>query len=797
MERKVVRKKSKSAVVSPKKKKTVKSERASAAVKKETATIVFGLLGIIFIMGMWSEFFGAFGDFLKSVFCGLFGNVAYFLPVILISETVLFILSAKENMTGKKVLVALIPVLFSMFGHYLYRLGDPILPENGIIGYFGLAKAGESGGVIGGMLTDLLYLVTFKGSGVIIAALILILFVALFEISVTDLIRKAVLKIRHSLSGLKKGIQQDIEDDRKNVKKPAKPVESPDDDEEFIDHELEEYNWNSDDVVINDVLAENKNEPFDEEEPEKVKSVKIDFPREEEIADVPAEETEIPKNDEPFEITPIEIEEPPIIKEYIPPKPELLYEGPKVHSGGKLDDLKENAAKLVEIFRSFGIETKVTNITRGSSVTRYEVVPAAGIKVNKITALDQDIALRLPANNVRIEVLPGYVGVEVSNDSVSAVYLRSIIDSPEFRNATSKLSVAVGRDINGSTVVMDIAKTPHLLIAGATGSGKSVCINTMITSILYKASPEDVKLILVDPKVVELSSYADLPHLLIPIVTDPRKAAGALCWAVQEMEERYKKFAEAGVRQLEPYNKKITAEDPEKRPLPQIVIIIDELADLMMVAPGEVQDYICRLAQKARAACIHLVLATQRPSVDVITGLIKANIPSRIAFAVSSSIDSRTILDGGGAEKLMGKGDMLMMLSGASKLSRVQGAFVSDTDIENVVNFVKGQASAEYNEEVSKTIENSGAAPSAAQSDEGADTDELFEDAAEIAFELGQISASMLQRRLKVGYARAGRLLDILDKKKVISSYDGSNKPRQLIMSRQEFNELLENEGVQ
>ena len=785
MERKVVRKKTKSTVVSPKKNKSAKSERASTAVKKETATIVFGLLGIIFIMGMWSEFFGAFGDFLKSVFCGLFGNVAYILPVILIAETVLFILSGKENMTSKKVLTGLIPVLFSMFGHYLYRLGDPILPENGVIGYFNLAKAGESGGIIGGCLTDILYAVTSKGSGVIIVAFILILTVALFEISVTGLIRKAVSGIRHSISGLKDSIQQDIEDDRHSAHGKSEKEKKLDSVKiDFPEHELEEYNWGSDEVVINDVLSEKEAEKVqaEEEKPEKPEPV------------APAE---TPAKDEPFEIAPIEIEEPPIIKEYIPPKPELLYEGPKVHSGGKIDELKDNAAKLVEIFRSFGIETRVTNITRGSSVTRYEVVPAAGIKVNKITALDQDIALRLPANNVRIEVLPGYVGVEVSNDSVSSVYLRSIIDSPEFRNASSKLSVAVGRDINGSTVIMDIAKTPHLLIAGATGSGKSVCINTMITSILYKASPEEVKLILVDPKVVELSSYADIPHLLIPIVTDPRKAAGALCWAVQEMEERYKKFAEAGVRQLEPYNKKIAADDPDKRPLPQIVIIIDELADLMMVAPGEVQDYICRLAQKARAAGIHLVLATQRPSVDVITGLIKANIPSRIAFAVSSSVDSRTILDGGGAEKLMGKGDMLMMLSGASKLSRVQGAFVSDTDIENVVNFVKGQSVAEYNEEVSKTIENSGAASSAAQSDEGADTDELFEDAAEIAFELGQISASMLQRRLKVGYARAGRLLDILDKKKVISSYDGSNKPRQLIMSRQEFNEMLENEANQ
>ncbi|MBR6524242.1 MAG: DNA translocase FtsK 4TM domain-containing protein [Clostridia bacterium] len=777
MARKVVRKKTKATVSTPR-----KSKKSNPA-KKETLTIVFSLLGIIFIMGMWSEFFGAFGDFLKSVFCGLLGNVAYLLPVVLIAEAVLSILSGKENnFRSKKILTGIMPVSFSMFAHYLYRIGDPVLPENGVIGYFNLGNTGESGGIIGGTLTDILYSFMSKGSGVVIIAIILILAVQLFEISVTSLIRKAFTGFRRAATGLKEDIQEDIRHDREQ-REAEKKVDSVK--IEFADHQLEEYKWDHSDeeVVINDVLAANDDE---EDKPEELSQTPAAEKAEEESAAV-----------ESGEITPIEIEEPPIIKEYIPPKPELLYEGPKVHSGGKIDELKDNAAKLVEIFRSFGIETRVTNITRGSSVTRYEVVPAAGIKVNKITALDQDIALRLPANNVRIEVLPGYVGVEVSNDSVSAVYLRSIIDSPEFRNATSKLAVAVGRDINGATVVMDIAKTPHLLIAGATGSGKSVCINTMITSILYNASPEEVKLILVDPKVVELSVYNDIPHLLVPIVTDPRKAAGALCWAVQEMEDRYKKFAEVGSRDIAGYNKKIAADDAEKRPLPQIVIIIDELADLMMVAPGEVQDYICRLAQKARAAGMHLVLATQRPSVDVITGLIKANIPSRIAFAVSSSVDSRTILDGGGAEKLMGKGDMLMMLAGASKLNRVQGAFVSDTDVENVVNFIKQQSAAEYNEEVRKTIENSGAAPSAAQSDDGADSDELFEAAAEIAFELGQISASMIQRRLKVGYARAGRLLDILDKKKVVSSYDGSNKPRQLIMSRQDFNDMLEKEGDQ
>ena len=603
--------------------------------------------------------------------------------------------------------------------------------------------------------------------------------VIIFEISVTELFGKVTSKAKEGFAEYKQ-TRAEEKQAAKSLEKEfeAQSVYTGEDDEP--DEELEAYTWMTDDVVINDTL-DNKNEDKPEEEP-----VSKPEPSKEE------------KDTEDNSMIPIEIETPPIIQEYIFPTPDLLYEGPKVHTGGKIDQLKANAARLVEIFASFGIETKVTNITRGSSVTRYEVVPAPGIKVTKITALDQDIALRLPANNVRIEVLPGYVGVEVSNDSISTVYLRSIIESAEFKNHPSKLAVAVGKDINGNTVVMDIAKTPHLLIAGATGSGKSVCINTIVSSILYKSTPQEVKLVMVDPKVVELSVYNGIPHLLVPIVTDPRKAAGALYWAVSEMEDRYKKFAELGVRDLEGYNKKLTANDENAQALPQIVIIIDELADLMMVAANEVQDYICRLAQKARAAGMHLILATQRPSVDVITGLIKANIPSRISFAVSSAVDSRTILDGGGAEKLMGKGDMLMMLAGASKLNRVQGAFVSDTDVESVVSFAKDQTTAEYNSDVLKTIEVSSAGGgNNSGSDSGADHDDLFVEAAEVAFELGQVSASMLQRRLKVGYARAGRLIDILDKKRVISTYDGSNKPRTLQMTRQEFNEMLERENEQ
>ncbi|MBR3577063.1 MAG: DNA translocase FtsK [Clostridia bacterium] len=770
MAKKVVRKKAKTSAKT--------SGKQQSGVKKELLPLISVGIGIFFIISIWFSGGGIIGRFITDTLRGLFGNVVYALPVVLIACAAMSLLDNSNKSKAKIWTIGLCPVVFSMINHFIYRL-NPDNAFEGVIRSFEIAQSGGGGGIFGSIIELFISLIGFVGAAIVLLIILAAIVVIIFEISVTELFGKVTSKAKEGFAEYKQT--------RKEEKQAAKSLEEEfeeqsvytgEDDEP--DEELEAYTWMTDDVVINDTL-DDKNEDKPEEEP----------------VSAPEPEQE-PSDDEDNSMIPIEIETPPIIQEYIFPTPDLLYEGPKVHTGGKIDQLKANAARLVEIFASFGIDVKVTNITRGSSVTRYEVVPAPGIKVTKITALDQDIALRLPANNVRIEVLPGYVGVEVSNDSISTVYLRSIIESPEFKNHSSKLAVAVGKDINGNTVVMDIAKTPHLLIAGATGSGKSVCINTIVTSILYKSTPQEVKLVMVDPKVVELSVYNGIPHLLVPIVTDPRKAAGALYWAVSEMEDRYKKFAELGIRDLEGYNKKLTANDENAVALPQIVIIIDELADLMMVAANEVQDYICRLAQKARAAGMHLILATQRPSVDVITGLIKANIPSRISFAVSSAIDSRTILDGGGAEKLMGKGDMLMMLSGASKLNRVQGAFVSDTDVESLVNFVKNQTTAEYNNDVLKTIEVSSAGGgSSSSSDNGADHDDLFVEAAEIAFELGQISASMIQRRLKVGYARAGRLIDILDKKRVISTYDGSNKPRTLQMTRQEFNEMMERENEQ
>ncbi len=770
MAKKVVRKKSKTPAKT--------SGKQTSAVKKELLPIISVGIGIFFIISIWFSGGGIIGRFITDTLRGLFGNVVYALPVVLIACAAMSLLDSSSKSKAKIWTIGLCPVVFSMINHFIYRLA----PDNefeGVIRNFEIAQSGGGGGLFGALIEPFISLIGFVGAAIVLLIIVVAIVVIIFEISVTELFGKVTSKAKEGFAEYK----QTRAEEKKAVKSLEKEFETQavytgEDDEP--DEELEAYTWMTDDVVINDTL-DNNNEDKPEETP------------------APASAPEKEADDkEDNSMIPIEIETPPIIQEYIYPSPDLLYEGPKVHTGGKIDQLKANAARLVEIFASFGIDVKVTNITRGSSVTRYEVVPAPGIKVTKITALDQDIALRLPANNVRIEVLPGYVGVEVSNDSISTVYLRSIIESAEFKNHPSKLAVAVGKDINGNTVVMDIAKTPHLLIAGATGSGKSVCINTIVSSILYKSTPQEVKLVMVDPKVVELSVYNGIPHLLVPIVTDPRKAAGALYWAVNEMEDRYKKFAEFGVRDLEGYNKKLTASDENAVALPQIVIIIDELADLMMVAANEVQDYICRLAQKARAAGMHLILATQRPSVDVITGLIKANIPSRISFAVSSAVDSRTILDGGGAEKLMGKGDMLMMLSGASKLNRVQGAFVSDTDVESLVNFVKEQTTAEYNNDVLKTIEVSSAGGGHnSGSDNSADHDDLFVEAAEIAFELGQISASMIQRRLKVGYARAGRLIDILDKKRVISTYDGSNKPRTLQMTRQEFNEMMERENEQ
>ncbi|WP_082706015.1 FtsK/SpoIIIE family DNA translocase [Aneurinibacillus sp. XH2] len=458
------------------------------------------------------------------------------------------------------------------------------------------------------------------------------------------------------------------------------------------------------------------------------------------------------------------------------PTPELLDRPKGAKPGGVTKNVQSNVHKLITTLESFGVQAKVLEVQRGPTVTRYEIQPAIGVKVSKIVGLADDIALALAARGIRMEApIPGKsaIGIEVPNDEVALVTLREVLESREYQESLDKLSIALGRDISGQPIIANLARMPHLLVAGATGSGKSVCINGIIMSILCKAKPSEVKLMMIDPKMVELNVYNGIPHLLSPVVTDPRRASMALKKVVQEMERRYELFAKSGTRDLERYNE--LARQEGVAPLPLIVVIVDELADLMMVAPGDVEDAICRLAQMARAAGIHLIIATQRPSVDVITGVIKANIPSRIAFGVSSMADSRTILDMGGAEKLLGRGDMLYLPMGASKPVRIQGAFVSDHEVEKVVTFVKSQQEARYHPEMMPGEEETAAV--------GKPEDELYEQAVELVREAQTASVSLLQRRLRIGYTRAARLVDMMEARGIVGPYEGS-KPREVLISR-------------
>ena len=487
---------------------------------------------------------------------------------------------------------------------------------------------------------------------------------------------------------------------------------------------------------------------------------------------------------------------PPVEETYMYPPIDLLNRSNATQDPNLSAKIEQGSRKLLATLESFGVQAKLTHVTHGPAITRYELQPAPGVKVSRIVGLVDDIALNMAADGVRIEApIPGKpaVGIEIPNEKIETVSLRDVLESPEMTRQKSPTAVALGKGISGTPVVADMAKMPHVLIAGATGSGKSVCINTIINSIIYRASPKEVRLILIDPKVVELSVYNGIPHLLVPVVTDPKKASAALSWAVVEMEHRYKRFETMGVRNIEGYNHAI---GPGEEPMSKIIVIIDELADLMMVAPGEVEESICRLAQLARAAGIHLVIATQRPSVNVITGVIKANIPSRIAFAVSSQIDSRTILDAGGAEKLLGKGDMLYAPQGAGKPTRVQGCFVSDDEVQRIVDYVRGKHEADYNEDVIEQMNSAAEEEKAAAGDAPASAeavDEMLNKAIDLAVEAGQVSISMLQRRLRVGYARAGRLVDEMTLRGITAEAEGPTKPRTVLISREEWRRMQEN----
>lgn len=520
------------------------------------------------------------------------------------------------------------------------------------------------------------------------------------------------------------------------------------------------------------------------------------------IADVPQPEPKEPTREEVHAQVQQEIAsamETPV-QEYQYPPLDLLKRAPRASSAGVRAELKESSERLVDTLASFSIDVQIINIVRGPSVTRFEIQIERGVKFSRITALADDIALALGADTVRIAPIPDKlaVGIEVPNKTVQMVALREVIGSKSFEQSGASLSVALGKDITGTAQVIDLAKMPHLLIAGTTGSGKSVCINSILISLLYKSSPQDVRVIMVDPKMVELGNYNGIPHLLIPVVTDPKKASGALSWAVSEMERRYALFAAAGVRGLEDYNAVLRQQAPVQKnegeagpePLPRIVIVIDELADLMMVAAKEVETSICRIAQKARAAGMHLVVATQRPSTDVITGLMKSNIPSRIAFAVASQVESRIILDTTGAEKLIGKGDMLYSPINLNKPLRIQGCFVSTEEIEHVISHVKASASVEYSQEVMDHIERQVEADATGEGGNAAeDEDELLPQAITLVVESGQASTSMLQRRLKLGYARAARLIDQMEQRGIVGPFEGS-KPRKVLISRDDWKEM-------
>ena len=668
--------------------------------------------------------------------------------------------------------------------------------------------AGGGGGFLGALIGEpITMLCGTAGAGVIVCLAIFVLFMLLTGITLMGLFRGVSKPVKKAKEKASESYNREVEARREGRKRPVITDIPVDDIPETVEppESLDEKGKKLIDVYHNDsfepddsaeispfgVSAEEDNTPsisqiIDE-------SLESEASENKKAKEQPITDGEISEFTEAVIDNSENIEE----EEYVFPPLNLLKENTKKGAAAGEKELKATAENLVNVLRSFGVETRIVDVTRGPTVTRYELQPSAGVKISKITSLADDIALNLAAAGVRIEApIPNKaaIGIEVPNKATTMVGARDIIETVEFMTAKSKLTAALGKDISGAAILTDIAKMPHGLIAGSTGSGKSVCINSIIISLLYKATPDDVKLLLIDPKVVELGVYNGIPHLLVPVVTDPRKAAGALGWAVQEMEKRYRLFAECNVRNLEGYNH--LAEMSEDLPkMPHIVIIIDELADLMATSSKEVEDYIARITAKARAAGMHLIVATQRPSVDVVTGVIKNNIPTRIAFSVSSQTDSRTIIDMGGAERLLGKGDMLYCPFGANKPTRIQGCFVSEDEVEKVVDFVKNGQSSDYDEEISEEIERMAAAGSKDKASRGSDDsalsdrDPMLNQAIECVIDAGRASASHLQSRLKLGYARASRIINEMEEMGIIGPYEGA-KPRQVLITKAEFLEM-------
>ena len=803
------------------KKQTKKKQDSQSFLKDEIIILSALAAGILLLISNFG--IGGFvGDAVSSVLFGLFGTIAYIIPILLFIG-IAFVISNKGNS------IAYIKTAAGAgFTLMVCTLFQSIMNEytagTRLFSYYKISSMHkDGGGLLGGIVVSALCpAIGVIGTYVIVIILCIICLVIITEKSFIRGVKKGSEKAYSSAKqdAKKRKEQAELRREKRAQEREQKAAEKerkrkdntvsgvsfdttlvkkspemreitpPEDVPDLFAEEIPSYDGREAEVsknIVPDDITINRAQPIMEEEapipepvPEKRKTKESKKQVETATANV---EQEIKKSEEKR------------AKEYVFPPLSLLKHGKK--SGGDSDaHLRQTAMKLQQTLQNFNVNVTVTNVSCGPSVTRYELQPEQGVKVSKIVGLADDIKLNLAAADIRIEApIPGKaaVGIEVPNKENTAVMLRDLLETDEFQNHESKIAFAAGRDIAGKVVVADIMKMPHVLIAGATGSGKSVCINTLIMSILYKADPKDVKLIMIDPKVVELSVYNGIPHLMIPVVTDPKKAAGALNWAVAEMMKRYDLFAQYNVRDLKGYNAKVETveaieEEGKPEKLPQIVIIVDELADLMMVAPGEVEESICRLAQLARAAGIHLVLATQRPSVNVITGLIKANMPSRIAFSVSSGVDSRTIIDMNGAEKLLGKGDMLFYPAGYQKPARVQGAFVSDKEVQAVVDFlVKNSESVQYNEEITNHVNSASvAAGGTVSGNSGADDrDAYFVDAGKFIIEKDKASIGMLQRVFKIGFNRAARIMDQLAEAGVV----GEEK---VLMSMEQFEQYIE-----
>lgn len=773
-----------------KSKKNTAASRQNADINRVTGVLLFSLSLLFFFIavikgqGAWL--------FVHNVYVGLFGMfAACVFPLLTMVITVLYSLKEQDTklLLAKGAESVVMVLLISSCIHIFQNQPGDVFSQC-VTESYNSASESFNGGLFGAVIGWLL-LTLGKAPAVIVNILLIFVdFMFLSGITIIQFLKGAAKPAKATYDKVQPVIEEKIEQRKRSKASIDVPLDEVAPGEEKPDKKQKSKKKTDEtpqlqevvetQKIIDEINAANaKNKA--ERESKKAKTI-------DEIVEKASEESSDNDPDkEKFEVTKEQMKA--SVEDYCIPPVSLLNLGKHASTKDVSGELKGNAQRLIETLHSFNVEATITDISRGPTVTRYELKPAAGIRISKITNLADDIALNLAATHVRIEApIPGKaaVGIEIPNTVKNMVYMRELIETPEFSQQRSKLSAGLGKDIAGNCVYCDIVKMPHLLIAGTTGSGKSVCMNSIIVSILYRAKPDEVKFLMIDPKQVEFSRYAGIPHLLVPVVTDAKKASGALGWAVSEMLQRYNKFSETGVRDIDGYNKYV-AKHEDMEPMPKICIFIDELADLMMAAPKEVEDSICRLAQMARAAGMHLVIATQRPSVDVITGLIKANISSRIALTVSSQVDSRTILDAGGAEKLLGNGDMLYNPIGASKPIRVQGCFIDDDEIEALCDYIKKQGESEYDENIQKEIDEKAVKDKKSPfegEEEEENYDPLFEKAAEVVIESGTASTSFLQRKLSVGYARGAKIIDQLQDYGVIGPSEGS-KPRKVLMNMQ------------